>query len=293
MTQYNEKDVKLARKLGYTLYLPTEQKSDTVAVVLGWMGTTDRYLRHYANYYSQKLGMTCVTFIAPGFQFWSSWYAQYIAKNFLLYLQNTLQCEKIVVHGMSNNGGFLWSNMLHIIETESEFSHFKDRILGYIAEAHPGFNAADTRAIDVLVGRAISPWEEQELAKTGTKKPEPHRGLMYYWGVFVAFVMAWIYRLKYSGASKDPKTYFNSVYANQLGGELNASWPILALYSEEDFIVPAEMVEMFWTEVGKKGKEDVELCKFSGNFAHHMKILMKHGDEYGKKIAGFLKKIKA
>jgi hypothetical protein len=115
-----------ARKSGCTLYVPKETTyPDTLVLILGWMGTTNRYLRHYANFYSQKMGLACVTSIAPGLQFWSEWYAKRCARSVLDFL-NTLECKKIVVHAMSNNGGYQWAIMLQLMEEEKviQFCNF-------------------------------------------------------------------------------------------------------------------------------------------------------------------------
>jgi hypothetical protein len=162
--------------------------------------------------------------------------------------------------------------------------------LGYIAEAHPGFNVSDPRATEVLAGRGISPIEEQEIREKGIERKEPPvtNILMYYWALFCSYILVLVYRLKHYSAA-DASEYFDSNYSKSLGSDLNAKWPVLVLYSEEDFIVPSTYVEQFWTKFAKKG--NVTLKKFSGNYAHHMKIFVKHGDEYCAEISNFLKKI--
>jgi hypothetical protein len=190
----------------------------------------------------------------------------------------TKNCN-IVIHAMSNNGGYFYAKLLSTFTQNSKYKHLHELIIGTTAEAFPGVEDKDMRVLDVLSGR--------DLTASGGKKPvlsiidwiNPIA-----WFVSLIQWVAWIFLyLSIFMRIGDGFTW----YKKQISDPVAVRWPVLVLFTEADFVVPASQIEPFWKSV----KQDVTLHKIAGDDVNHVQALLKRPDEYKKAIQSFLNKI--
>lgn len=68
----DEHAIRVVNRTGVTLHAPTVQQPSatqtrTLVIMLGWMGSSARFLRHYVNMYTEQ-GCYVMTFVASGWQ---------------------------------------------------------------------------------------------------------------------------------------------------------------------------------------------------------------------------------
>lgn len=151
------KHIEFAKRNGVNIVLPETRISYhmTTVVLIGWMGSTPRLLRHYVNIYTE-LGYTVVYYIPSALQFISEYIQRREVGKVLDTLMN-MECIKekkfsLYIHAMSNNGGQFYAKMLSMIHNEAKYKPLLELIDGMCAEAFPGVQDKDIRICNVLSG---------------------------------------------------------------------------------------------------------------------------------------------
>lgn len=271
--------------------------SRPLVVFIGWLGSTDRLVSKYAHgVYASQLHLPCVSFI-PSFQemvLHSRDTARRAAVQLLDLVERALEegeqtgeLNGLVWSAASNNGGVFTSVVLQVLRepnSRSKYVHVRRHWKALISESFPGSRTDDRRMGQVLAG-----FDDPRPGK-GTG-----RNARMSWPSYIVACVSWvvIYALVISG-------YFGSMFSEdsmflknltQIDTILDTDKAVsaLVLYSRQDWLVPEEDVEKFWSGQWSKGRESkARMVHFDDDNIEHLRILPVQPDAYVRSIKQFL-----
>ncbi|XP_010466167.1 PREDICTED: transmembrane protein 53-like [Camelina sativa] len=246
------------------------EKNRTVVVLLGWLGSKQKHLKKYAEWYTSR-GYHVITFTLPMNEIMSYQVGGKAEKNIeslVNHLADWLdeeQKKNLVFHTFSNTGWLTYGAILEKFQKQD--SSLMGKVKGCIVDSAPvaaadptvwasGFSAAFLKKNSVATkGSASSSYESNVGTQTNGinfSQPKPaatETALLLILEKFFAVIL------------NLPKV--NRRLADVLDTLSSAQprCPQLYIYSSADRVIPAEQVESFIVEQRKAGHE-VRACNF-------------------------------
>jgi len=271
-----------AKRNGVRVSVPSNITQDKQLVLLiGWLGSSEKLLRHYVNVYTD-LGYPVLSHIPSGSQFVSQSLRSSNVKRVLSVLMddelNLVSSNEtsLFIHVISNNGGMFYAEMMTLTTSDAKYKGLLGKICGMCAEALPGVQKDDVRICSVLSGL------DHTAAGGKSRKSSIGNWLNpVSWFVYLMQLIIWLYFYVIVMLGFGSGSFL--AYMDRMKNPA-AKWPVLALYTEGDFVVPAEQVAAYWKSV----PQEVELHEIKGKDINHIQGLVKAPQEYKKTIAKFI-----
>lgn len=240
------------------------EKNRTVVVLLGWLGSKQKHLKKYADWYTSK-GYHVITFTLPMNEIMSYQVGGKAEKNIeslVNHLADWLdeeQKKNLVFHTFSNTGWLTYGAILEKFQKQD--SSLMGRVKGCIVDSAPvaaadptvwasGFSAAFLKKSSVATkGSASSSYESNGINISQPKPAATETALLLVLEKFFAVIL------------NLPKVNRRLADVLDTLSTAQPSCPQLYIYSSADRVIPVEQVESFIVEQRKAGHE-VRACNF-------------------------------
>ncbi|KAL0717474.1 hypothetical protein Bca4012_066796 [Brassica carinata] len=243
------------------------EKNRTVVVLLGWLGSKQKHLKKYADWYTSR-GYHVITFTLPMSEIMSYQVGGKAEKNIESlvhhladWLDEEQQQKNLVFHTFSNTGWLTYGAILEKFQKQD--SSLMGRVKGCIVDSAPvaaadpivwasGFSAAILKKNSVATrGSAISSCESN-MGGINFSEPKPaatETALLLVLEKFFAVI------LNLPRVNRRLADVVDTLSSSQ------PRCPQLYIYSSADRVIPAGQVESFIVEQRKAGHE-VRACNF-------------------------------
>ncbi|CAN7117789.1 unnamed protein product [Brassica rapa subsp. narinosa] len=261
------------------------EKNRTVVVLLGWLGSKQKHLKKYADWYTSR-GYHVITFTLPMNEIMSYKVGGKAEKNveslvnhLADWLDEEQQQKNLVFHTFSNTGWLTYGAILEKFQKQD--SSLMGRVKGSIVDSAPvaaadptvwasGFSAALLKKNSVATrGSASSSCESNmgtRINSINFSEPKP---------AATETVLLLILEKFFGVILNLPKVNRRLADVVETLSSSQPRCPQLYIYSSADRVIPAGQVESFIVEQRKAGHE-VRACNFiSSPHVDHFRILNK------------------
>ncbi|XP_054808435.1 uncharacterized protein LOC129310575 [Prosopis cineraria] len=240
------------------------EKSRTVVVLLGWLGSKQKHLKKYADWYTSR-GFHAITFTFPMGEVLSYQPGGKAEQNVQLlvdHLAGWLEGEgekNLVFHTFSNTGWLTYGVILELFQKHDPL--ITNRIRGCIVDSAPvaypdpevwasGFSAAFLKKNSMATrGSSSSSYKDIEASLARDEPAATEAALLLILKKFFKVV------LNLPAVNRRLTDVLNMLSSKQ------PSCPQLYIYSSADRVIPAGSVESF-VEKQRKAGHDVRACNF-------------------------------
>lgn len=238
-----------------------QEKSKTVVVLLGWLGSKQKHLSKYAEWYTEK-GFHAITFTFPMAEILSykvggkaEEQVELLTKHLVEWMEEE-HGKNIVFHTFSNTGWLTYGVILEKLQNMD--ASLTDRIKGCIVDSAPvaapdpqvwasGFSAA------LLKKNSIATKGNTDLNPRTVSEIKPAIS-----ETALLLLLEKVFNVVLNLPTINRRL---SDVMGRLSSQQPPSCPQLYIYSSADRVIPARSVEMFMEEQRKTG-HDVRACNF-------------------------------
>ncbi|KAL3867876.1 hypothetical protein ACJMK2_040722 [Sinanodonta woodiana] len=247
-----------------------EIKKEPVVLLLGWLGCEEKHLAKYSDIY-EKRGCITIRYIAPKeITFFKTELLPAVASKLLDLLQDySLEDNPIFFHIFSNNGSYVYTNILKVLHEDKEQKLAKLQVKGVMFDSAPGQRRLHQAARAFAIF-APSNFMMKILMVIGVYM------YLFWTGLKCMFIKLY-----------NPKSLMDSphyVYENLLNDSYH--WPQLYLYSEADKIIPYQDIDKM---IEYRRSLGVRVDSVRWNDTAHVSHLMVHREAYMQACIEFIK----
>lgn len=124
------------------MFIPGNSTSKSPLVcVLGWGGSTRRQLRRLLDFYSST-GIPTISWISPMTSFFFGIDEKQVERVLDLLLLQNERTTGIFIHLHSNNGVFVWGNMIKLMQQNDKYATLLPNVKGVILDSAPFVNTS-------------------------------------------------------------------------------------------------------------------------------------------------------
>ncbi|KAG2373674.1 hypothetical protein C9374_011963 [Naegleria lovaniensis] len=250
-----------------------------LVVILGWYGSKFRFVSKYAEIYN-AWGYDVLAYIPDSWELFAKYYSEQGVKTILNMIEKDQKETEtgFMIHSFSNNGGIFVSRTMEILSSSgNEYSFVKKQYRGLIADSFPGVNTEDLGALAVLSGYSYDKKAQKII---------PDKSNIGIIGTIMRLIIYYLFYLYYFVFTGLFKTYFETYLAGlrKTTSVFGNQTPILVIYADQDFIVPAKQVHRFWSSFNDA--KNLKLSCFEGNI-DHIKIFIAEPEKYRSELEAF------
>ncbi|ONK64169.1 uncharacterized protein A4U43_C07F22810 [Asparagus officinalis] len=268
-------------------------KSQTVVVLLGWLGAKQRHLRRYAEWYTSR-GFHVVTFTLPMADVVKFRVGGKVEESIEL-LANHLagwvaeeSGKKLVFHTFSNTGWLTYGVLLEKFRNQDPL--VMGKIKGCIVDSAPvaspdpqvwasGFSAAFLKKQSVATRGVLSSNSSEMGALLATKPSEERKPAVAEVALLAVLVKFFEVVLNLPSINRRLHDVFALLSSEQ------PKCPQLYIYSSADRVIPAKSVESF-IESQRSAGHEVRACDFLNS--PHVDHFRSHPGLYTSQLTNFL-----
>ncbi|KAK3592152.1 hypothetical protein CHS0354_019444 [Potamilus streckersoni] len=247
-----------------------EIKKEPVVLLLGWLGCEEKHLAKYSDIYERK-GCITIRYIAPKeITFFKTELLPTVASKLLDLIQDyNLEDNPIFFHIFSNNGSYVYTNILKVLHEDKEKKLVKLQVKGVIIDSAPGQRRLHQAARAFVVSTPRN-FMMRILMVIGIY-------LYLFWtGLKCMFMKL------YNPKSLEYNPHY--VYENMLHDSYH--WPQLYLYSKADKIIPYQDIDKM---IGYRQSLGVHVERVRWDDTAHVSHLMVHREAYMQACIEFIK----
>lgn len=126
-------------QLPITTHADDDNQSLPVVVIMGWAGSKDRSLKHYANLFAStcptvRSSQPIANIFSPIERPRRQW-----AESMLSFIQSHFPNRPLVLYAFSNGGAFVIEQIYKLANSNEQYAYLKRSILGCIFDSAPGY----------------------------------------------------------------------------------------------------------------------------------------------------------